>query len=103
MTVERANGFFERLRRTYPNAKIFVITPIWRADHERITKVGSFADIQAIVRNAAERVGLTVVDGLTLVPEDVGLFFDGYLHPNDEGFRFYAENLLAHMEGLRKK
>lgn len=99
-TVERANGFCERLRNTYPGARILVITPIWRADHTRVTKVGRFEDIQAIVRHAAERVGLPVVDGLPLVPEEPELFADGYLHPNDDGFQFYVRNLLPHIERL---
>lgn len=92
-TVKKANDFYAKLRRRYPAAKIFAITPIWRADLTRVTKVGTFEDARALVRNAAEQNGATVVDGDFMVPHITEIFSDGYLHPNDMGFKFYANAL----------
>lgn len=92
-TIEKANAFYAELRRRYPTAKIFAITPIWRADHTRVTKVGLFESIRSIVRSAAEAAGAVVIDGDAMVPHITDIFSDNYLHPNDMGFKFYANAL----------
>ncbi len=93
LTIEKANTFYAKLRELYPNAKIFAITPIWRADHERVTKVGLFESIRQIVKDAAEKNGAVVIDGDYMVPHLRDIFSDNYLHPNDMGFKFYANAL----------
>lgn len=101
-TVEAANAFYARLRETFPQAKIFAITPIWRADNHRVTKVGTFEEGREIVRNAARAVGATVIEGNSLIPHLPEVCSDAYLHPNDYGFKFYANALYdaiaAHLE-----
>jgi lysophospholipase L1-like esterase len=93
-TVENANGFYAKLRATYPKAKIFAITPIWRGDNDRITKVGTFEEGVRIVRDAAAaQEGVVVVDGAKLVPHLSEVMADKHLHPNDYGFKFYANAL----------
>ena len=77
----------------YKNKKIFVISPIWRGRREGKT-MGTFEGCRRIVIDEAERFGLVHIDGLTLVPPLPSLFEDEYLHPNDNGFSFYAENLI---------
>ena len=95
-TVTNANAFYEKLRRTYPNAKIFAITPIWRADDDRVTKVGVFAEGVQIVKDAASaQEGVVIVDGDKMVPHLREVMADKYLHPNDYGFKFYANALYA--------
>ena len=56
--------------------------------------MGTFENACAIVKEEAEALGLTVIDGLTLVPPMPEFFADEYLHPNDLGFGVYAENLI---------
>ena len=93
-TVTNANGFYEKLRATYPKAKIFAVTPIWRADDDRVTKVGTFAEGVQVVRDAAAaQEGIVVVDGARMVPHLREVMADKYLHPNDYGFKFYANAL----------
>ncbi len=89
----RADAFYGELARRYPNAKIFAITPIWRADKERITKSGLFEGIRQLIAQIAERHGATVIDGDLMVPHLREIFADNYLHPNDMGFKFYANAL----------
>ena len=77
----------------YKGKKIFVISPIWR-DKRDGKAMGTFEGCRQIVIDGAEKFGLTHIDGLTLVPPLSALFQDEYLHPNDNGFSFYAENLI---------
>ena len=92
-TEKCANEFYARLAALYPNAKIFAITPIWRADDDRITKVGVFEESRVIVRNAARAAGATVIEGDGMIPHMPEVCSDAYLHPNDFGFKFYANAL----------
>lgn len=98
-TVQNANEFYARLRRVYPVAKIFAITPIWRADNYRETKVGTFAEGVRIVKDAAAaQEDIVIVDGARMIPHLREVCSDNYLHPNDYGFKFYADALYAAME-----
>lgn len=88
------NGFYEAIGKHYPNARIFAITPIWRADIENPRAFGSFFDIEKGIRAAtANMPNVTVIDGMTLVPHDTKYYADGRLHPNDAGFEHYFQNL----------
>ena len=92
--VTMANGFYAKLREAYPKAKIFAITPIWRADNDRVTKVGTFAEGVQIVKDAAlAQEGVILVDGDRMIPHLREVCSDKYLHPNDYGFKFYANAL----------
>ena len=79
------------------------ILPLWRGDMNRITAVGSFEDMRTIIRDAAARFDVDVVDGMELTPHIPDVYADRRLHPNAFGFQFYAENLLPHFERLLKK
>lgn len=93
-----ANEFYRRLREAFPTARIFALLPIWRGDTKtKVSAVGSFEEAKAIVRAAAEAAGATVLDGNTFVPHLPEFFSDKYLHPNDFGFKFYADGVLAAM------
>ena len=79
----------------YAGKRIFVISPIWRGNQTK--PMGSFAECRAIVAEEAESLGLMHIDGLSLVPPLPELFPNDLLHPNELGFSFYAENLIAKM------
>ena len=88
------NGFFTELYKNYPDAKIFAITPIWRASMNNTRQFDSFFDIDKGIRAATQNMpNVLVIDGQTLVPHDTKYFADGRLHPNDEGFDHYFNNL----------
>lgn len=82
----------------YAKKRIFVISPIWRG--VQVKPMGSFAECRTIVAEEAERLGLAHIDGLTLVPPFPELFPDDLLHPNELGFSFYAENLIAQIQRM---
>ncbi len=100
---ERTNAHLQALRAKYPNTKMAVILPIWRADCDLIKPVGTFEDARCLLRKAAARVDATVIDGLTLVPHVTEVFADARLHPTEFGFQFYAENLLPYFKKLLEK
>lgn len=85
----------EVLAKKYANAKIFVITPIWRKDWDRDAMSGkTFRDICREIRAYAEAYpNVTVIDAWNFVPHLSAFFADGQLHPNDLGMGIYAERL----------
>ncbi|MBE6667066.1 MAG: SGNH/GDSL hydrolase family protein [Ruminococcaceae bacterium] len=83
----------------YKGKKIFVISPIWR-EHREGKAMGTFEGCRQIVIDEANSFGFIHVDGLTLVPPMPSLFHDEYLHPNDNGFSFYAENLIKTIKNI---
>ena len=88
------NGFYEAIGKNYPNAKIFAITPIWRADMDNPRAFTSFFDIEKGIRAAtAHMENVTVINGMELVPHDPKYYADARLHPNDAGFAHYFQNL----------
>ena len=74
---------------------VFVILPIWREEETQPRAIGTLPRVRERIRQEAEKYpGLTVVDGLELVPHLPDFFADSpALHPNDLGFSQYAMNL----------
>lgn len=99
--VANVNGFLAGLRDFYPEKKIVMILPIWRADHERLKPpTGTFEGMREVLCTAADRFGILMIDGLSLVPHVTEVFADKRLHPNEFGFQFYAENLAPHLKKI---
>ena len=97
--VENCNAFYATLAKNYPASRIFAITPIWRENAEDVTKGGTFHGISEIISCAVRDIpNAEVISGIDLVPHDTDLYADGRLHPNDEGFVFYAENLIREIK-----
>lgn len=80
----------------YADKKIFVLSPIWRKDLQE-RPMGSFEGARQIVIDEANALGLIHIDGLKLVPPMAEFFADAHLHPDDQGFALYAENLIKEM------
>jgi len=92
------DGFFERVSDAYvkQGIKVFYLSPLWR--EKRYGKpTGRFEDVIAKEVALAEKHGFICLDGLTLVPPNPDFFADAYLHPNDEGFSYYAEALIREL------
>lgn len=95
-------AFYENLSRTYPKAKIFAITPIWRKNYaagEVKPELGTLDYIgEYIEKITAELPNITVIQGIDLVPPDPKNFSPDVLHPNDRGFDHYFNNLLERIQ-----
>ncbi len=97
--VNDCEGFLSGLARKYPAAKIFVISPIWRKDKNVKKDFGTFYEVEHIIHDiCGSHNNLIFVSGERLVPEDVALYADLRLHPNDEGFSYYFDNLFKVIE-----
>ena len=102
--TQNCRDFLCNVSKNYPNAKIFVTTPIWRKDMHKETLFGDFMGVEEVIREQA--VGLeniSVIRGFEFVPQDESLFADLRLHPSDKGYEYFLENLLKGMRIDAKK
>ncbi len=99
---ENSQAFLTTLSRLYPAAELFVITPIWREDlARRRPDMPPFAAVDEWLTSVAESLpGAHVIHGMDLVPHDPAFYHDRYLHPNDQGFDRYFENLVSGMQAV---
>ena len=90
----KCKAFYTNISKNYPDSKIFAITPIWRKDMSEYRRFGDFRKVEQDIKSAvADIENVTVVSGFDFVPKDEKYFADLRLHPNDNGFEYYAENL----------
>lgn len=86
--------FLENLKCTYPGRPIFVISPVWRADHAEIKPCGTFSELTDYIRSVSESLGNTVfITGMDLLPHDAAYYPDGKMHPGDAGGRIFGNQL----------
>ncbi|MBQ9692883.1 MAG: SGNH/GDSL hydrolase family protein [Clostridia bacterium] len=91
-----ADKFLAQVKDYYAGKRLVALSPIWRAD-DQDRACGSFKQACDAVKNAAEKNGFEVIDGMKLVPHITEFFKDAHLHPNDLGFGLYAENLIKEL------
>ncbi len=98
--TENCKKFYEIISKKFPNAKIFAITPIWRADiNDEGKGFGDFSFVDSYVKEVTRSLeNVVCITGIDLVPHDRSLFADNYLHPTDKGFDHYFENLKKAIE-----
>ena len=92
--IARCKQFYTNLRENYPDTPIYAITPIWRYGGEEERAVGTVKHVGELIGECVEGLGITVIDGYGLVPEDRTLFADLRLHPNSHGFEYYSAGVL---------
>ena len=94
--LKQSRSFFLELRKQYPGAKIYALTPIWRSNEQTLAKTREpFSAIEAGIRAAiADLDNVTVIPGYDLVPHGVEYFGDYGLHPRNEGFDHYFKNIM---------
>ena len=97
----RCEDYIKKVLRLFPEAQIYVITPIWCGDFDTIQlPYGQVREVNATIADAAHQFGITVIDGLQMIPHDMTYFADD-LHPNTEGFCVYAQNLIKALENKK--
>lgn len=92
----RAKDYLQIVKKQFPCAKVYAITPIWREDWNTPRKCGTLQQCRDGIQNVAESLGIKVIDGSKLVPH-FSEFMADCVHPNDLGFMQYAKNLLKHI------
>ena len=92
---ENCQLFYENIAKTYPNSKIFALSPILRRDVYDSGKEDYFFRIEKFIEACANKYkNVQYIKCFDFVPNDEKLFSDGRLHPNDEGFKLYAKALI---------
>ena len=91
----RCREFYEKLSAQFPSAKIFAVTPLWRADiTEKLEEKGDFMRIDRFIKEVCCKLpNVTVIEGYDLTPKLPEFYSDLRLHPNDTGFLIYGNNL----------
>ncbi len=93
-------GFFGNLSSLYPCAKIFALTPVWRGNCKKITRVGTFDTVgETIKQAAADLSNVTVIDCMDFIPHESKMYSPDALHPNFLGFSFYADGVISAIKG----
>lgn len=91
---EKCGEFYRLLSEGHPGAKIYALTPIWRKDYRETRTLGKFWQVEdQIAETTARFPNVKLLRGFGLVPHDSRYFSDGRVHPNDDGFWEYFENL----------
>lgn len=87
--------FFAGLQSLYSDVKILAVTPIWRADCGEKTVMGvPFSYISDYIKGIANEIpNLYAVEGINLVPHNRSFYQTDGLHPIDNGFLCYFNNL----------
>ena len=89
--------FFQKLRSLYGNVKIVSILPLWTATFDCNENFGVLQ--RECLKKVYAQFSNHIIDGHDLIPHDPHLFNDG-LHPNDEGFSHYGNNLTKILQEL---
>ena len=98
--VSDYNGLLDAIRALQPTVPLYCLTPIWTGLEDVQNGQGLYvhdyrqAITQIVQQRMATDPNLHLIDGLTLVPNQLRYFVDG-VHPNDAGFALYASNLAA--------
>ena len=89
--IERDTALFlQKLKEVYADSKIVSVLPLWTVWNSNDENYKS--DERKCIKSVYEKYSDYIVDGYNLVPHDKKLFYDE-VHPNDEGFAFYGNNL----------
>lgn len=94
---DRCLRFWSNICANYPGVKKYAITPIWFQPNRdgNYGPFETFPEIEKTIRRFTSQFpDITLIYGWDLVPHDLTLFGDARLHPNDEGFDHYFNNLI---------
>lgn len=102
--AKNSGAYIDKLCAMYPDAKIFGITPIWRANLDKHPECMPFEKVYEILEGHYGRhKNVTIIDGRRCVPHIREVYTDG-LHPNTVGQSLYAQAVISAMEqsGVKK-
>ena len=94
---KNCRGFMENLIKNYPGVKIFAFTPIWR--DAPTGRVFDFEELDSFLQNIYKDYNeITCISARHFVPESSDYFADLVVHPNDAGFKYYAEGVVRELK-----
>ena len=91
--LRNSEAFMHRVLEFYPQAQVFVVTPIWRRDGKRITACGKFENIAIALKELCSKLpGVHLIEGWNQAAQVADLLTD-HAHPGDLGHVLYGANL----------
>ena len=95
-----SRAFFAAIYEKFPESRVFALAPIWRGDAERETAMARpISDVYKLLcEYTKDYPNVTVVDCWNFIPHLPAFYHDQILHPNDQGFSLYAENLYKEIQ-----
>ena len=91
--------FYKTVSELYTHAKIFGITPPWNKNFGNTEKAMTFKELSdKIERLTSDLKNVTIIRGDDLIPHDEKYFGDLFVHPNNDGFDCYFQNLYAEIK-----
>ena len=96
-------NFLDTLASAPNKPKVICVTPIWRCEEEQNKSNAAGYTLNVLrssIATACHSRGDPVIDGLKLVPNDRSYYFDGCVHPNDRGYRYFATALNKALSSL---
>ena len=92
--IKNCNNFLQSAFEIYKNSKIYITTPIWRADYQKKKEITLKEIGELINQISKDRKNVKVITGWDLVPHSEDYFAPDGLHPNDKGFEEYFKNYI---------
>jgi len=92
--------FLQKLKEVYKNSKIVSILPLWTVWDGNDENYKSAE--RKCLKYIYEKYSDYIIDGYDMVPHDKKYFADE-VHPNDEGFAFYGDNLTKELKCIITK
>jgi lysophospholipase L1-like esterase len=97
--IRDCTAFYKILSNKYKNSKIFAITPLWRKDLDMKTDFRDFLEPTEIIENAVKDLkNVTLIKAYDFIPKKEENFADQRLHPNDKGFKYFANELIKELK-----
>ena len=94
---DRCKRFMDNINRVYPGIPVIGISPTWRKDLDKERLGGPLELLHSTLLDNYKAHGAIPVCGLDLIPHDPRYLTDP-VHPNNEGFGYYARNLIPYVE-----
>ncbi len=99
--------YIEKLTSLFPNIKILAILPIYRNDHNHLTRERyrdyTLEDARDILIRIYEKYNNITILKETEIPIIPEAFFSDYLHPNELGFTFMAKSVVKEILNMPNK
>lgn len=93
-TQQAVSNFFPMLRTKFPNAHIYVTSPIWDA---RKFPPARISMMREAVRNAAQSNGVTYLDLGEIFKGKYTLIGRDWIHPNAQGYALMASEIVRQL------
>ncbi len=95
--MDNAREYLRKLRRIYPDARIFVMSMLWDCEEKDDSRKKAEAAYRAALEKLARELSLDCIDGLTLMPHLEQCCLDDRIHLSLIGSLAAAQSLVKYL------